>query len=317
MPLVLKDVIGIASKRLEMEGCGTPKLDAEVLLSYYLKVDRSFLFAHYSDDLDDKRCEAYFEIVDIRAAGVPVPYITGNQEFMGISFKVNQNVLIPRPDTETLVEEVIKAANEKKRMPGSNIDILDLCCGSGAICVSLAYYLPKARLEAGDISRKALDVARLNASDYHLSNRIKFLQGNLFEPVKAGPFGKGRFDIIVSNPPYIRSEEIKSLQREIVEFEPLIALDGGCDGLDFYRDIVAEAPKHLRKNGHLKLELGYDQGDGLRRIISCDARYEEPEIIRDLAGHDRVVKVRLADDGKKTAKGKNKKVEESQDRVQK
>ncbi len=310
MALVLKDVIGIATKRLEMAGCGTPKLDAEVLLSHYLQVDRSFIFAHYSDDLDDKRCEAYFEIIDIRAAGVPVPYITGTQEFMGISFKVNQNVLIPRPDTETLVEETIRIASEKKRFLGGNIDILDLCCGSGAICVSLAYYLPKARLEGTDISKKALETARRNAADYGLAGRIKFVQGDLFGPVKTGAFGKGRFDMIVSNPPYIKSEEVRRLQREIVEFEPLIALDGGTDGLDFYRRIVSEAPRHLKKEGLLMLEIGFDQADDLRRIIEDDGRYAAPEIMKDLAGLDRVVKVRLAAAERKPAK-KTKKAKES------
>jgi len=301
MALVLKDVISIAIKRLELAGCGTPKLDAEVLLSFYLKVDRSFIFAHYSEDLDDKRCEAYFELIDMRAAGVPVPYITGTQEFMGISFKVNQHVLIPRPDTETLAEEAIKAVKAKKRLLG-NVDILDLCCGSGALCVSLAYYLPKARFEAVDISKKALETAKQNAADYDLSSRIKFLHGDLLEPVRKGSLGKGRFDIIVSNPPYIRSEEIRTLQREIVEFEPLIALDGGTDGLDFYRRIVDGAAVHLKKEGELMLEIGWDQAEDLRRIIAEDGRYSEAEIIKDLAGHDRVVKTSLLPPVKKPAK---------------
>ncbi len=305
MALVLKDVINIATARLELAGCAAPKLDAEVLLSYYLKADRSFLFAHFSDDLDDKRCEAYFELIDIRAAGVPVPYITGVQEFMGISFKVDQHVLIPRPDTETLVEEAIKAAKEKHKALG-NIDILDLCCGSGAIGVSLGYYLPKAKIEASDISKKALESDKRNAADYGLSGRLRFLQGDLFAAIKKGSFGKVRFDIIVSNPPYIRSETIPTLQREIVQFEPLIALDGGPDGLSFYGRIIAEAPAYLKKNGLLMLEIGYDQKKDIERLITDDGRYGQVEIIKDLAGNDRVVKVQLLDKVKpqKGKKGK-------------
>jgi release factor glutamine methyltransferase len=294
MALVLKDVINIGTARLESSGCSSPKLDAEVLLSYYLKADRSFLFAHFSDDLDDKRCEAYFELIDIRAAGVPVPYITGVQEFMGISFKVDQNVLIPRPDTETLVEEAIKIVKEKHKLLGT-IEILDLCCGSGAICVSMGYYLPKVKFEASDISKKALEIAKRNAADYSLSSRIKFFQGDLFAPIKKGRFGKGRFDMIVTNPPYISSDIVPTLQREIVEFEPMIALDGGGDGLSYYRRIITEAPAYLKKTGLLMMEIGYDQSLAVCSLAAEDGRYAEAEVLRDLAGNDRVVKVKLLD----------------------
>jgi release factor glutamine methyltransferase len=306
MGLALKEVINIGSKRLELAGCGTPKLDAEVLLSYYLKVERSFLFAHISESLDDMRAEAYFEIIDLRATGLPVQYITGRQEFMGISFMVNQDVLIPRPDTETLVQEVIQIVKETYKKQGT-VEILDLCCGSGAICVSLAYYISKAKLAASDISQKALVVARKNAEDYNLTGRIRFLQGDLFAPIKTGAFNKGRFDIIVSNPPYIKSDIIPTLQREIFDHEPLIALDGGEEGLDFYRRIVTEAPNYLKKKGLLVLEIGYDQGEALCNLFTQDERYEDVEILQDLAGHDRVVKARLVDGSKKKIVKDNKK----------
>ena len=292
MSLIIKDIVNMAIKRLEASGCDNPKLNAEQLLLYYMGTDRSFLFAHYADSLDDKRCEAYFDLIEERATGKPVQYITGRQEFMGISFFVSESVLIPRQDTETLVEEVIKIANENHKSLGS-LTILDLCCGSGAICVSLAYYLSKVKLVATDISTKALSVAVKNAADYRVSGKIKFVQGDLFAPLKTGAFGSGHFDMIISNPPYIKSEVLPTLQREIREHEPLIALDGGADGLDFYRRIIAEAPGYLRKNGLLMLEAGYDQAAALTALLAADSRYGEPELIRDLAGRDRIIKVRL------------------------
>lgn len=292
MSLIIKDVVAMATKRLEAAGCEAPKLDAEALLLYYLGTDRSFIFAHIADSLDDKRCEAYFELIDERATGKPVQYITGRQEFMGISFFVSESVLIPRQDTEVLVEEVVKIASEKHKGLGG-LDILDLCCGSGAICVSLAYYLPKVKLLATDISTTALAVALKNAADYKVSGKIKFIQGDLFTPLKAGIFGKTKFDMIVSNPPYIKSDVLPTLQREITEHEPMIALDGGADGLDFYRRIVSEAPIYLKKQGLLVLEIGYDQATEVLDLISAAEGYGQAEIIKDFAGKDRVVKVRL------------------------
>lgn len=291
MSLIIKDLIAIATKRLEAGGCLNPKLDAEILLLYYMGADRSFLFAHFADEIDDKRCEAYFELIDERGTGKPVQYITGRQEFMGISFLVSDSVLIPRQDTESLVEEAIKMANENHKTLG-NLNILDLCCGCGAICVSLGYYLTKARLVATDISKKALSVARKNAADYRVSGKIKFIQGDLFAPLKTGAFGKGHFDMIISNPPYIRSAVLATLQREITEHEPMIALDGGADGLDFYRRIISKAPGYLKKHGLLLLEIGYDQAEDLTDLLVSDGRYGDPEIIKDLAGRDRIVKVK-------------------------
>jgi release factor glutamine methyltransferase len=207
---------------------------------------------------------------------------------MGISFKVNENVLIPRPDTEILVEETIELANEMQKGLAS-LEILDLCCGSGAIAVSLAYYLNKAKLTASDISGPALMIAKDNARDYKLTNKIKFVLGDLFEPFKSKGFGKTQFDIIVSNPPYIKSLEIQTLQREILENEPLLALDGGESGLDFYAKIIEKAPEFLKKNGCLILEIGYDQKDAVFALLEATGKFKEYKVEKDLAGHDRVV----------------------------
>jgi release factor glutamine methyltransferase len=288
MAISIKEAINMATQMLTIAKCDTPKLDAEVLLAFFLKVDRSFLFAHFSDDLDEKGSDSFFEIIDKRVSGVPVPYITGRKEFMGISFKVNENVLIPRPDTEVLVEETIELANEMQKGLAS-LEILDLCCGSGAIAVSLAYYLNKAKLTASDISGPALIIAKDNARDYKLTNKIKFVHGDLFEPFKSAGFGKSQFDIIVSNPPYIKSLEIQTLQREILENEPLLALDGGESGLDFYAKIIEKAPDFLKKNGCLILEIGYDQKDAVFALLEATGKFKEYKVEKDLAGHDRVV----------------------------
>jgi release factor glutamine methyltransferase len=288
MAISIKEAINMATQMLTIAKCDTPKLDAEVLLAFFLKVDRSFLFAHYSDNLDEKRSDSFFEIIDKRVAGVPVPYITGRKEFMGISFKVNENVLIPRPDTEILVEETIELANEMQKGLAS-LEILDLCCGSGAIAVSLAYYLNKAKLTASDISGPALIIAKDNARDYKLTNKIKFVHGDLFSPFKSKGFGKVQFDIIVSNPPYIKSLEIQTLQREILQNEPLLALDGGESGLDFYAKIIEKAPEFLKKSGCLILEIGYDQKDAVFGLLEATGKFKEYKVEKDLAGHDRVV----------------------------
>ncbi|MEI8217378.1 MAG: peptide chain release factor N(5)-glutamine methyltransferase [Eubacteriales bacterium] len=288
MAISIREAINVATTRLTVAESESPKLDAEVLLAYFLKVDRSFLFAHYADDLDEKRSDSFFEIIDRRASGMPVAYIIGRKEFMGISFKVNENVLIPRPDTEIIVEETIKIANEHQKGLG-NLEILDLCCGSGAIAVSLAYYLNKAKLTATDISSAALNVARENAKDYKLSGKIKFVQGDLFSPFRSKGLGKTHFDMIISNPPYIKSEVISTLQREILEHEPMIALDGGESGLDFYIKIIEKAPDFLKKNGYLILEIGHDQKDQILQLLDKIGQFREYRVAKDLAGHDRVV----------------------------
>ena len=288
MAISLREAINVATSRLTNAECGSPKIDAEVLLAYFLKADKSFLFAHYSDDLDEKRTDAYFELIDKRASGVPVAYITGRKEFMGISFKVTEDVLIPRPDTEIVVEEIIKLASEMQK-GFSDLDILDLCCGSGAICVSLAYYIHKAKLTGTDISPLAIAVAKENTKDYKLTGKVKLVQGDLFAPFKSKGFGKAQFDIIVSNPPYIKTSVLQTLQREILEHEPVLALDGGESGLDFYEKIIKSSPDFLKKNGLLALEIGADQAEEVTALINANEAFSEYRIIKDLAGLDRVI----------------------------
>lgn len=307
MSLIIKELLQIGASALEKAGCMDPRIDAELLMRFLLTLDKQELFIKSASLLDEKRCEAYFKLIDIRAGGTPVQYITGEQEFMGISFMVNENVLIPRQDTETLVEEIIsdiKARNAWGRMPRGGCQVLDLCCGSGAIGISLCKLLKDVKVTAADVSGKALAVAKENAKNAGVIKLMKFEEGDLFQPLRKG-MGGTKFHVIVSNPPYIRREIIPTLQREIVEHEPLLALDGGVDGLDFYRRIIAGAPDYLKQEGLLYLEIGHDQGEAVCEMARTSEKFEDISIIRDLAGHDRVVKCRLKTPEKKSRRSRN------------
>jgi release factor glutamine methyltransferase len=306
MSLIMKELLQIGEAALSKAGCMDPRIDAELLMMFLLKMDKRQLFIKSPNVLDEKTCEAYFRLVDVRAGGTPVQYITGEQEFMGISFKVNKDVLIPRQDTETLVEEAIHAVKDltaRKKAPRGDWLALDLCCGCGAIGISLCKLVKDMKVTATDISGKALDVAAENARNAGVARLIRFVEGDLFSPLRKG-IGGTKFHMILSNPPYIRRDFIPALQREIVEHEPLLALDGGEDGLDFYRRITAEAPTYLRPEGLLFLETGYDQGEAVCALAGDMGLFEDISVIKDLAGHDRVVKCRLKAPEKKSRREK-------------
>lgn len=302
MSLIMKELLQIGDVALEKAGCMDPRIDAELIMMFLMKINKQQMFIKYPALVDEKTCEAYFKLIDVRAAGTPVQYITGEQEFMGIPFKVNENVLIPRQDTETLVEEIIgdiKAITSQKKAPRGGWQILDLCCGSGAIGISLCKLLKDVKVTAADVSSKAVAVARENSQNAGVSKLMKFAEGDLFTPLRKG-IGSTKFHVIASNPPYVKRAVIPTLQREITEHEPLTALDGGEDGLDFYRRIVAEAPDYLRPGGFLYLEIGHDQGEEVCSLARASERFEDIAVIKDLAGHDRVVKCRLQAPGKKS-----------------
>ncbi len=254
----------------------TPKLKARLLLQYILKKPRQYLIVYDNKEIDKKEQWEYFVNIEKLTNGVPLQHITHTQEFMKMDFFVNENVLIPRPDTEILVEEVIKIAKkiEKPR-------ILDLCTGSGAIAISIAKNVPTAEVYAIDISEKALEVAKKNAN--RLDANVKFVKSNLFSNI-----GKIKFDIIVSNPPYIKKEDIKLLSEE-VRNEPIIALDGGYDGLDFYRKISSQAIEYLKFGSYLCFEIGYDQKEDVTEIIKDTKRYNDIYSKKDLYGNDRII----------------------------
>lgn len=282
----IRETIAKAAAQLKEAEVGTPRLDAEVLLCHLLQCEKTYLIVNGTMELDAEVLEPYFSMVEKRAAGMPVQYITGRKEFMGLDLQVNEHVLIPRADTETMVEYAIETLTQKKTGVGGNFSVLDLCCGSGAIGISIASYIPKARVTATDVSEMALAVARANAEEQKVKKQMKFLQGDLFEPLKK----KDKFDVIISNPPYIKTNTIDALQREIKNYEPRLALDGGADGLNFYRRIVPEAASHLKKNGVLYLEIGYDQGTAMKQMLEAFDLYKNIAILHDLEGFDRIVR---------------------------
>ena len=257
-------------------GAETPRLDAEVLLSYLLGQKRIFLYVHFDQPLTAEELARYREMVKRRAAGKPVAYICGEKEFMRLTFKVTPAVLVPQPDTETLVEAVIERLKGKE-----GARIADVCTGSGAIALALAHYLPETSVAATDISADAVSIAKENAESLGLSERVEFREGDLLAPLSGEPF-----DAIVSNPPYIPSVEIAGLPRE-VRAEPIIALDGGADGLDFYRRLVGDSAALLNDGGFLAVECGDTQAGAITEM-AADA-FRKTEIIRDLADKERVV----------------------------
>ncbi|MDO4392969.1 MAG: peptide chain release factor N(5)-glutamine methyltransferase [Bacillota bacterium] len=272
-----------------------PGVDAEELYSFLTGVDKVAVFMNAEKEVDPETEEAYFKLIDKRASRVPLQHITGCQSFMGYNFKVNDKVLIPRQDTETLVTEAARTIQGIPRKRQSLIDrlkkrdsveVLDLCTGSGCVGISLSKICTDIGVTCSDISEDALKVARENAAELHA--KAEFCQGDMFEPHKGR-----KFDVIVSNPPYIRKAMIQILQEEVKDHEPVQALDGGRDGLDFYEIIVGQAHKYLKPGGWLMVEIGHDQGEELRKMIKDNGRYSPAEVIRDLPGKDRVVKCKL------------------------
>lgn len=270
---VLKD----ATTRLEAKNINSSRLDAEILLAHVLKCRRLSLYVDADKILPLEAIFRFNQLINQRLDNIPVAYLTGFKEFMGLNFAVNENVLIPRPDTEILTEGVGKYL---RGLGGGNF--LDLGTGSGAICVSILKFVKNSRACAVDISEKALEVAKFNAKKFHVEDRVEFFCGNLFSPLK----GK-IFNVIVSNPPYIPTNEIKTLQFE-VQKEPRLALDGGDDGLKFYRQIISDAPRFLVKDGLLAVEIGINQAAAVKTLMES-VGLSNIEIFKDLAGIERVV----------------------------
>ncbi|MEK6728245.1 MAG: peptide chain release factor N(5)-glutamine methyltransferase [Candidatus Omnitrophota bacterium] len=267
--------------------------ETELLFTGLLDCDRTFLYLNKGLVLDKDKLHLVSSALKKRVKGEPIQYILGKTEFMGLEFKVTPDVLIPRPETEILVETVIKYAN---RLPAIACPILELGTGSGCIAVSLAKYLPESQITATDVSKKALLVARYNAKLNKVAKKIKFLKSDLFKdfPIcdTCLPAGKVRYAICVSNPPYIASSEIKRLQPE-VQFEPEVALNGGSDGLYFYENIIKSSPKYLRGRGFLIFEIGFNQKDAVKKYIQNSGYFEIIEIIKDYNNLDRVVVARM------------------------
>ena len=264
----------IGKEQLQKAGITDAELDARLLLEFICHTDRNALYAHGDQEIEDEKMQDFLRLIEKRAVHIPLQHLTGEQNFMGLDFLVNEHVLIPRQDTEILVEEIMRDLHD-------GIRILDMCTGSGCILLSLLNYSNDCSGVGVDVSEDALAVARQNA-DRLAEKQAVFIQSDLFEKVE------GSFDLIVSNPPYIRSQEIAGLMPEVREHEPHLALDGKDDGLHFYREIIKGAMPHLKRGGQLFFEIGYDQGEAVQALLAANG-YTEIAVVKDYAGLDRVV----------------------------
>ncbi len=275
------DILQAAAARLREAGIETSRLDAELLLMEVLAWSREELYRKPESGLSGPQAERFRGLLSQRERAEPVAYITGSQEFWSLDFRVTPAVLIPRPETEHLVETVLDFLAPRS----GPCRILEIGTGSGAIAVSLAKECARAEVWATDVSAPALDVARANARRHDVERRIHWLWGDLLAPVRGLPEG---FDVLVSNPPYIPSGRIPGLPRDVRDWEPRVALDGGVDGMDFYRGIIRDGVCHLREGGLLAVEIGAEQGDEVSRLFGAREELCQVRIRRDYSGLPRV-----------------------------
>ena len=279
--LTLKQLYKVGTVKLAEEGIEEFSLDAWYLLEYVTGVSKAMYFAEPERAVSEENADRYIDCIRQRAAHIPLQHITGEQEFMGYPFYVNEHVLIPRQDTETLVEEAIQVMRPKMK-------VLDMCTGSGCIVLSILkmcrekYYMTELQGIGADVSEEALKVARENGR--RLEVPVTWIQSDLFAKIPE----EEKYDVIVSNPPYIETAVIDTLQEEVRLHDPYIALDGKEDGLYFYRRIISEAGKYLKPQGKLMFEIGCDQAEAVEELMK-NAGYEQITVKKDLAGLDRVV----------------------------
>lgn len=287
--MTLAEAILYAADRLSGADITNARLDAEVLLAHIIRKDRVWLITHRDDRLDDDQQRALADAVRRRAGREPLQHILGNKEFWGLEFMVNSDVLIPRPETELIMETALAMVRDRSRP----VRIIDLCTGSGCIAVCLAKELTAARVIATDASEKALAVARENARNHGVSSRIRCLEGDLFEPLEELDV-RGQIDIIVSNPPYVQTGDLSTLQPEVRDYEPRMALIAGPEGTEIATRIIGNAHGYLKQGGALIMEMGLGQSEALTRAVEATKAYAKPEILKDLAGIERVIVARKA-----------------------
>ena len=283
MPTTIREIISQATAQLEGAGIPSARLDAEVLLAFCLNCDRLELMKNPERLLDNTEQTSFCAFIARRLRHEPVAYITGRKDFWSFTLEVNNDVLIPRPDTEVIVEEVLAVLNAR---PVDQPRILDIGTGSGAIALALAAEIPGVQITATDISEAALAVAKKNALALGLVHSITFLQGNLFAPVR------GTFDLIVSNPPYISAGEYETLPAGVKDFEPRVALFAGKSGLEFFENLVYQAKDHLKEKGWLLLEIGGRQSREVLNLMEMTEFYDSIDVRADYAGLSRVIKGR-------------------------
>ncbi len=272
----IQQMLNLAVDKLKKNNISEPILKARILLSAILDKPKEYLIINNNKEINNQIAQKYHRSIEKLLNDIPLQYIINNQEFMKLNFYVDDNVLIPRQDTEILVEEVIRIS-KKINFP----TILDLCCGSGAIAVSLAKYVQQSIILASDISKEALQITKLNAIKNNVN--IEILKSDLFNNII-----NRKFDIIVSNPPYIKTEEILHLEKQVQQ-EPIIALDGGNDGLEIYRRIIKQAYYYLKTGGYLCLEIGFNQKKEIIELIKKKDRYDTIYSKMDLANKDRII----------------------------
>ncbi len=307
----VEDCLASGTLLLDGAGAGSARLDAECVLAHVLGWPRWRLVADQRRRLTQEEFGRYLTLIQRREWREPLAYLVGRREFWSLDFAVSPGVLIPRPETETLVEAalaVLGEAHPQPPTPGTQPTgllaqgrlgaqppvIVDLCTGTGAIAIALAREIPGATVIATDISRRAIRIARANAETHGVADRVTFLRGDLWRALN-GHAPAGRADLVVCNPPYIPSGALSTLMPE-VQWEPRRALDGGRDGLRFHREIIAAAPRYVRAEGCLLLEIGADQAEAVCRVLEAGGGFEAPRVLRDLAGYDRVVVARRRDD---------------------
>ncbi len=266
------------------KGIESPRLDAEVLLGHVLEKERIYLYVHFDEPLQPQELAEYREAIKQRIRRVPVAYIIGQREFMGLTFHVTEDTLVPRPDTEILVQAAIERL---KKLGGADearpVRFADIGTGTGAICLSVLHYLPQATADTVDISEAARSVAEENAESLGVADRVKFYTGDLLAPLAEA------YDAILSNPPYIPDADIEGLAPEVRCKEPRTALSGGADGLDFYRRLVVDSPALLKDDGFLAVEVGIHQAQAVAKMAVESGKFARTEIIKDYGGIERVV----------------------------
>lgn len=278
------DLLEWTTEYFQQHGIPNPRLDAEVLLGHLLKKSRLQLYLHFEMPVFQEHLTPFRELIKKRIAHTPVSYLTNRKEFMSLDFYVDERVLIPRPETEQLVETILTAETENSQR------LLEIGTGSGVIATCLAVQHSEWEIVATDISETALAVARKNAEIHDCTAQIKFLSGDLFEPVAAiCANGEAQFDWIVCNPPYIKNTERDTLSPDVRDHEPEIALFAGDDGLDVIRRLIAEAPKYLAPTGKLILEIGATQANTIRTLLEAGSAYATYKLFKDYAGKERIV----------------------------
>lgn len=275
--MTIKEALTKAINLLKKSNIENPIQQAKIVLASVLQKGKEYILINENEVLQNEFYNEFITKIEKLQKGIPLQYITHIQEFMGMDFYVDENVLIPQPDTEILVEEVLNLIGKQE-----SLSVLDMCTGSGAIAVSIAKNTNNCKVYAVDISNTALEVAKKNAIKNGVDEKIEFINSNMFEKLDINK----KFDIIVSNPPYIETDTIKQLEIQ-VQNEPKIALDGGLDGLDFYRNILANSKKYLKENGTIAMEIGYNQGKSVIDLFKT--QYENVYCKKDLSGNDRVI----------------------------